>query len=192
MADDDRTVLINNIYDNYGKFLANDLSVDLKEDILKDNINKNIESFINELNRTFNDVVFFHKWGFCVKGSSHNGHAIIADEYDKDHNEEQDGFKDLYEYDPYDEYFKDYFSETDLKDLELKITYFWQRRCSLKCKHSTKRFRILTMPKILELLSYYHLGKPIRSLVSDYIPDFFYNPMIEKRKPGRPKKQAHN
>ncbi len=52
MADDDRTVLINNIYDNYGKFLANDLSVDLKEDILKDNINKNIESFINELNRT--------------------------------------------------------------------------------------------------------------------------------------------
>jgi hypothetical protein len=95
-----------------------------------------------------------------------------GEQYDDDRSDDRDDYytgdnDDLDDYHLYD---------NELSEIMLVLRYYWKRKCSLGCVHKTKRFRILTLPKLLELLAYRNLKQPIRKILEDFLPDFFYDP----------------
>jgi hypothetical protein len=177
--------ITNRLYDNLLgqekeiiEFVKN-ASIVTKERLVKDNILKKTNKFIEALNNEFKDVKFICKWSFGTSMLNHEMHRYDSDLYNQEYLEEEDDF--------YSDPDIDYFYETALTDLTIKIEYYWERICSLGCKHRTKRFMIMNIPKLIDFIEYIHIGMPARTFVKEFIPDFFYDPTQPPKKRGRPK-----
>ena len=140
--------------------------------IVKDKVLQDVKDLIFALNNEFSDVTFTYIWRF-----SDRDQRI----WNADYNEED--FEDMDQFEASDEYFYD----TDLDKIDIKINYYWKRTCSLGCNHSHKRFYIFNILKILDMTAYHKTGMPVRKLVKEFIPDFFYDPMPSpvKKKTGK-------
>jgi hypothetical protein len=184
VLENQRKCLIDQIVGKDLQYFFDSSSVNAKERVAKECIHKQVCGLTEALNVEFLDVRFVSKWGYKAYSQNANGHAVVTDLYDDDYSDDVDTWS--LDENPR----KDYFMEADLNTMCLTLYYYWERTCSLGCKHRTKRFRVISMPTLLTLLAYYRLGKPIRAIIADYIPDFFYDPLNppKKKKLGRPKK----
>lgn len=175
--------LIDNIMGSDDQLIFQEMSYSTKERVLKDHLTIKIRNFFNSLNDEFKDVYFQYAWIHLDPYQS-SYHEVSNEEYtDDEHN-----IDDLYNYSP--DNMK--FYEVPLSQIGMKIEYIWKRHCSLGHQHRTKRFQIVNMPKVLDALGYIRLGMPVRTWVKEFIPDFFYDPMKQPAKRGRPKKASHS
>lgn len=165
-------------------FYYNNCSIELKERIFKEGILKKLKEFIKSLNEEFKDVHFEYHWVDKPFHLDSQMHKCCGQVYDQEYTDEDNQWNSMYEGNNMDFHFM----RTPLQEINLQITYYWERTCNLKCKHRTKRFYIINMPKILDILTFWDLKPPIRLLVNKYIPDFFYDPMKLPAKRGRPRK----
>ena len=177
----------NRLYDNYiggeHKGIMKNVSMTTKDRVVKDNIVKDFKDFIDKLNAEFSDVKFLYQWNAGRIMLNSEMQRIHSDVYNKEYTD------DCYDFHEMDERSTDveYFYATPLQEITVKIDYYWERRCSLGCLHRTKRFWIVNLPRIIDLSAYLKVGMPVRTLVKEFIPDFFYDPTVIKPKRGRPK-----
>lgn len=183
----------NRLYDNiiggeFNYFISN-MSLSTKERMVKDNLIGQTREFFNKLNSEFKDVRFMYFWGMgpCLLNS--DMHRVCTGRYNEDYSEDSyNGFEDMYDREGDTEYFY----QTSLTEITIRIEYYWERVCSLGCRHRTKRFYIINIPKLLDFIGYLKVGMPVRTFVNEFIPDFFYDPMIIPKKRGRPRKSSHS
>ncbi len=98
-------------------------------------------------------------------------HGFSGDPYDVEYHEDHD------HWDKYNE-LENKINSLDVDDLNtltVKIDYYWVRQCSLGCAHKKKRFRIINLPTILDMIAYFRCGMPARKLLAKFLPDFFYD-----------------
>jgi len=181
--------LLNDLLAHDQKFYYQNASNEIKECILKEGILKKLKAFIEALNLEFKDVHFEYEWTRPQYLNNQMQHVVSA-VYDDDYNQDDD--EDEWD-DMYSEGNDDHaFFRGDIQTIDIQLTYYWERRCNLGCKHRTKRFYIMNMPKMLDILTFWDLKPPIRTLVKEYIPDFFYDPTQPPAKRGRPKKASRS
>jgi hypothetical protein len=178
----------NRLYDNIigGDFNSyiNSMSLSTKERMVKDNLIGQTREFFNKLNSEFSDVKFMYFWGMgpCLLNSQME--RVYTALYNEDYAEDSyNDFDGMYER----EGDMEYFYNTALTEINVRIEYYWDRVCSLGCRHRTKRFYIVNIPKLLDFIGYVKVGMPVRTFVKEFIPDFFYDPMQPPKKRGRPK-----
>jgi hypothetical protein len=181
------------LYDNiiggeFNSFISN-MSSSTKERMVKDNIIGQTREFFNKLNSEFEDIRFMYFWGMgpCLLNSEM--HRVYTDRYNEDYAEDSyNDFDAMYDREGDTEYFY----QTPLTEITIRVEYYWERVCSLGCRHRTKRFYLFNIPKLLDFIGYLKVGMPVRTFVKEFIPDFFYDPTIAPVKRGRPKKASHN
>lgn len=178
-----QTRLLDDLLAHEPKFYFNNASNHLKESLIKEGVVKKLKVFIEALNLEFKDVHFKFSWG-VRSDLNQEMKPFLYDAYDKDFMEENYGFDDVYDKDDH----SDYFYRTPIGEIDFRLDYFWERKCSLGCMHKTNRFYITNMPKLMDILAWYKSGMPIRTLVKEFIPDFFYDPTVIPVKRGRPRK----
>lgn len=177
--------LCDNIIGDNFKGFSNSMTLETKQRVIKDYYIELTKQFFDALNKEFHDVKFRYKWNCGIHQLDSEMRRITSDVYNEDYTSDNYDFDDLYNEDNN----IGIFYSSSLQEINIKIEYFWERTCSLGCLHSQKRFYIVNLPKLVDLIAYYKVGMPIRSLVKDFIPDFFYDP-TEKAAPkkrGRPK-----
>ena len=126
------------------------------------------------MNKEFKDVHFQYKWNADLTGrNSFNSHPATWDIYDNDYQDDHEDFDDEYKKSTNE----DYFLKTDFSELIVTIEYYWERTCSLGCKHKTKRFKIINAPKLLDILTFFRVGAPARVVIKEHFTDFFYDPI---------------
>ncbi len=188
---DYRDDLINQIFASDSKEYTNKLTTDAKELTIKKVLSDKIVEIIHALNLAFLDVHFRAVYGYDTTGkcTEDTFHVLVNDVYDSDANDDDPRAFNRFYYEDQDTG-DEYLSVTPLQDILLKVEYYWERNCSLGCRHRTKRFHIFSLAKILEIVQYWSLEpRTVRTLVKEYIPDFFYDPMVQpKKKRGRPRK----
>jgi hypothetical protein len=180
--------LLNDLLQHDQSFYFHNASNEIKECLLKEGILKKLKDFISALNTEFKDVHFEYSWPEACNRLDSNMHKVCSQIYDEQYTDEDDEWDSMYE-----DKNKDYhFMRTPIQEVDIQLTYYWERRCNLGCKHRTKRFYIMNMPKMLDILTFWDLKPPIRTLVKEYIPDFFYDPTQPPVKRGRPKKASRS
>lgn len=183
----------NRLYDNviggdFNGFIKN-MSLSTKERMVKDNLLGQAREFFNKLNSEFKDVRFMYFWGIgpCLLNSQM--HRIYTDRYNEDYAEDShNDFDGMYDHEADTECFY----STPLSEITIKIEYYWERICSIGCRHRTKRFYIVNIPKLIDFIGYLKIGMPVRNFVKEFIPDFFYDPMEVPKKRGRPRKLSRS
>ena len=175
----DRRRLIENIIASDLKYHMENSTTTTKERILKDSILQSLKKLVEALNLEYKDVHFQGNWfkGNGCWRETDQGRPLCSDVYDLDFSDDRDDFNDLYNNDDYDD--ADLFYRTDFQDLGFKLEYFWERRCDIGCQHRTKRFMMISIPKLVEMISFWRLDPPVALFVKQYIPDFFYEPVIK-------------
>lgn len=166
------------------KEIFTEMDLYTKECVLKDYLKKQVNKFFETLNKEFPDVKFQYQWIHLDPYQSHYFEHVSNTEYTDDSYDFGHFF--------YNDTGEDRFYGTNMQFIGMRIDYFWERRCSLKCKHLTKRFTIINMPKVLDFVSWIRVGMPVRQFVKDFIPDFFYDPTEIRPKRGRPRKSSTN
>lgn len=177
--------LLNDLLRHDQSFYYQNASNEVKECIFKEGFLKKLKEFIIVLNTEFKDVHFEYTWPDKQCRLDGQMQKVCAHVYDEQYTEddEDDDWNSMY-----DDRNKDYhFMRTPLQEVDIQLTYYWERRCNLGCNHRTKRFYIMNMPRMLDILTFWDLRPPIRTLVKEYIPDFFYDPTVAPKKRGRPK-----
>ena len=178
-----QTRLLDDLIKHDQSFYYGNASNAIKECIFKEGFLKKLKNFIAALNEEFKDVHFEYSWPEKPCRLDSEMQKVCSQVYDDDYTDDDDDFYSLY-----DGKNKDFrFIESPLQEVDVQLTYYWERRCNLGCKHRTKRFYIMNMPKMLDILTFWDLKPPIRVLVKEYIPDFFYDPTVTPKKRGRPK-----
>lgn len=177
--------LLNDLLKHDQSFYYQNVSNEIKECIFKEGFLKKLKDFIIALNAEFKDVHFEYSWPDKCGRLDGQMHRVCDQIYDEQYtDDDEDEYYSLYE----EKHNKDYhFMRTPIQDVDIQLTYYWERTCNLGCKHRTKRFYIMNMPKMLDILTFWDLKPPIRTLVKEYIPDFFYDPTQPPKKRGRPK-----
>ena len=181
ILEEHKSRLLDNIMGNEASNFLKGISITTKDMIVKDHIMRKIKKSFDVLNEEFKDVKFDYNWiqfdRYQYKDSEISNEEYTDDEHDLDKLYSLSRDQSL-------------FYHNDLHEIYMKFYYYWQRKCSLGCQHVTKRFMIINMPKILGFTSNMEMGMPVRTLVKEFIPDFYYDPTIEKPKRGRPKRQT--
>jgi hypothetical protein len=157
--------LLDNIIIHDQEFFLKNMSPTTKEMVLKDGVLKRLKGLLHDLNKEFKDVRFKYSVLNPIHSPYENG-CFVKFVYGKDEEIDEEEFSGDDEA----------FYETDLQEMTLKIDYLWDRVCSLGCLHTFKKFHIFNFAKLLDILTYWSLGKPVRALVKEHIPDFFYDP----------------
>lgn len=175
--------LLNDLLRHDQSFYYQNASNEIKECLFKEGFLKKLKDFITALNSEFKDVHFEYSWPDKPCRLDGQMQKVCSQVYEEQYTDEDDEWDSMYE-----EINKDYhFMRTPLQEVDIQLTYYWERHCNLGCKHRTKRFYIMNMPKMLDILTFWDLKPPIRTLVKEYIPDFFYDPTVAPKKRGRPK-----
>jgi hypothetical protein len=176
--------LLNDLLRHDQSFYYQNVSNEIKECIFKEGFLKKLIDFILALNEEFEDVHFEYSWPDKLCRLNSEMQKVCDQIYDDEYTEDDDDYYSLYE----EKRNKDYhFMCTPIQEVDIQLTYYWERKCNLGCKHRTKRFYVMNLPKMLDILTFWDLRPPIRTLVKEYIPDFFYDPTVAPKKRGRPK-----
>ncbi len=180
-----KTRLLNDLLAHNQSFYYQNASNEIKECILKEGILKKLKEFIITLNTEFKDVHFEYDWVKLPGYLNNQMQHVVSQVYDDDYTDDldEDDWDNMYD----QRHDDSAFFRGDIQHMDIQLTYYWERRCNLGCKHRTKRFYIMNMPKMLDILTFWDLKPPIRTLVKEYIPDFFYDPTVAPKKRGRPK-----
>lgn len=185
--------LYENILGPDAKDLLEGVSLETKEKIVKDKFLDQTSSLFKALNNEFKDVRFTYQWSSDAKATYTSyldckfNDFLKRDYYDCD-------ITDLDHLEELDQPDKasDSFYEIPLNQIDVKISYYWERKCSLGCLHTRKRFYFTNLVKMLDMVTYYKIGMPIRTIVKQFIPDFFYDPTEQKRPRGRPRSSSNS
>jgi len=157
------------------------LSTKTKDRILKERIALNLDKIIEYLNEVYEEVHFFAQWASSVfeDGMNRDGHSIKSgfDEhqqddmtYGNDFDEDEDQIWGL--------------SDKDLNELSIKLTYIHSVKCNLGHVHKYKRFYYYSIPKIMQMISFYLINPNWEeSIVKEYVPNFFD---VEPKTPCKP------
>jgi len=182
-----RKRLLDNIISNSPSFYYNSMSNNTKERMVKEGLLKQLKELFDALNHEFKDVKFQYTFG-CLLANNNEFHPMEFSLYNDEYMDDEDDFDGIYA----QERFEERFFERPLNEIDIKIEFYWERVCSLGCKHLTKRFYVTNMTRLLDILTFWSLRPPVRTLVYQYIPDFFYDPrpIQELIRPAKPKKDA--
>jgi hypothetical protein len=168
--------LLDNIIGSNINLFVDHMSIKTKDYLVKDYIDKQVKNMIDKLNTEFIDVKFSYDWVY-LEHYTYNCDEVSNETFEYDDFEH---IQHLGEEPVLDEY--------DLRQIGLKIYFYWNRVCSLGCQHLTKRYLLINIPKVIDFTSYIRLGMPVRTFVKEFIPDFFYDPTKPSAKKGRPRK----
>lgn len=172
--------LLDNIIGNDINLFLDNMSIRTKDFLVKDYIDRQVKNMIAMLNTEFKDVKFNYGWVYLEHYTySCDEVSNVTFDYDDPEHIQHLGEEPVFE-------------EYDLRQIGLKIYFYWDRICSLGCRHLTKRYLLINIPKVIDFTSYIRLGMPVRTFVKEFIPDFFYDPTQPPKKRGRPKKVSHN
>lgn len=153
-----------------------------KERILKERIALHLDKIIEYLNEVYGDVHFYAQWASSAfeDGMNRDGHSIKSgfDEHQQD---------DMTYWNDFDDEDEDQFwglSDKDLNELSIKVNYIHSVKCNLGHVHKYKRFYYYSMPKIMQMISYYLITPHWKEgIVKEYIPNFFD---VEPKNPCTP------
>lgn len=185
------------------KLYHSSMTLATKERVVKEGILEGLYDLLEGLNKHFSDVKFNYQWNPLIF-HSHDGFPKYNESWDL--TIEDEGYYDKDDYD-IDENEDSDFLNMPLNDNNLKIDYWWYRTCSLGCKHITKRYYIVNIAKLLDLIAFWRLQQDPIIFVREFLPDFFYDPRpiqelyrptepefeyIKPKKRGRPRKLPNN
>lgn len=163
--------LINNLYDER---IIGYISSETKERMIKDSFVSILECIEMKLNEIYSHkkIRFAFEWIHVEK--DHSG-LTLHDLHMKTYGFNSEFFSDEDE-DFYDEskYSMDILYNLDLYSLSLKLHFSKLEKCNLGHDHKTKRFYIYSMPKVVNIISYYmNVDEWQKDFVVNFVPNFF-------------------
>lgn len=141
-----------------------------RESLVKDYIHASFKEVLQFLNKNYNDVEFSAEWVINDGNINIHGDLGYKDLYDEHTASDVDDIPDMLgDFDDNDLLYSE-----SLEVLGIKLQYWWVQHCSLGHTHYNKKYRLIGVPVLLNMLHVYKLGANAGDLVSQFIPDFFY------------------